>query len=621
MILARVSRHAGPWECALTVSGQVLVLDADDEARAALVSDLGILGVQARGVSSLEQGRAALARAPWRAIVMSLQLAEGNPLDLLGNLSEGRPLPPIIVVSRIVRRRDLIRAIRTPVCDFLEQPVSLSTLACALERAATSAGVPPRVSASQPEHVVRAVRQAMVVVVGAEGAAKASARTVAGRPTLRAAWTTIREEEHLPSAGKLVEAAEGMRPMRLAAAVIAAASLAECLRLDGAWQVQAEASALRVLDTARAARSSAALLEVDPDEAFLAAVLRGIGEILLMMQAARRYAGQDPAPELLARLEGAGPRTAGAMLASWGIPAELLRRFAVPLADGSADDSPMSRLLENPGGHAAAMHDAEGAADWSTLLRATRETLRGAFKLSVGADIPLKCRLVTESTQVPLRLDVFGARGARVVLGTDDLTVAAAVLGSARDGLWLDVRLPRNGAQARAPVDVAGWERSTPITADLRFVGPARHADRLRSVALLALNRRRAVRVASDQRNPIVVSLQREDGVTVGDGALIDLSTCGMGLLVDPKLADFLPVGGLVALTVPLPTRPMPVRMMAKVVHAKVQQVEDSGDGTRYFVLRAGMELHPTAGGRVRMEQALTEYIMRRQRETLRRRN
>lgn len=607
-------------EFPLTVSGQVLVLDADDEARAGFVAALHTLGMEAQGVSSLEQGRAALARAPWQAIVMSLQLSEGNPLDMLGNLSEGRPLPPIIVVSKILRRRDLIRAIRTPVCDFLEQPVSLSTLACALERAATAAGVPARASASQPEHVVRAVRQAMGVVVGAKGAATAGARTVAGRPTLRAAWSQLREEEHLPAAAALEASAEGMLPMRLAAAIIAAASLAECLRLEGAWQVQAEAASLRVLDTARAARAAASLHALDPDDAFFAGVLRGLGEVLLLMQAARRYAGQDPAPELLQRLEAAGPRTAGAMLSSWGIPAELLQRFAVPLADGSTQESPLARLLANPTGHAAAMHGAEGAADWTTLLRATRETLRGALTLAVGADVPIECRLVTDSAQLPVRLEVFGGRGARAVLRTTDLREAAGVLGAARDGLWLDVRLPGNGAQARAPVDVAAWERSVPVSADLRFVGPARHADRLRSVALLALNRRRAVRVVADQRNPIVVSLQRQDGVTVGEGALIDLSTSGMGLLADPKLADFLPVGALVALTVPLPTRPVPVRMMAKVVHAKVLQVDDAVDGSRHIVLRAGLALHPTAGGRVRMEQALAEYIMRRQRETLRRR-
>ena len=53
-----------------------------------------MLGVDADGVATVEQAREALARAPRRAIVLSLQLVEGNPLDLLGSLSEGRPLPP-----------------------------------------------------------------------------------------------------------------------------------------------------------------------------------------------------------------------------------------------------------------------------------------------------------------------------------------------------------------------------------------------------------------------------------------------------------------------------------------------------------------------------------------------
>jgi CheY-like chemotaxis protein len=614
----RLSRSAG--EVALSSPEQILVLDADEEAREGLVSDLATLGARARGVASLEQGRVALARAGWRAIVMSLQLAEGNPLDLLGTLSEGRPLPPIIVVSKIVRRRDLIRAIRTPVCDFLEQPVSLSALALALERAATAPGVPPQGSAAQSEHVVRAVRQAMGVVAGAEGAARAGARTITTRPSLRAAWVSLCQEEHYPDPTKLEEAAPGIRPTRLAGAIVAAATLAESTRLDGAWQVQAEAAALRGLDRARAARDAAARVEVDPDEAFLAAVLRGIGEVLLMMQAARRYAGQDPVPELLARIASAGPRTAGAMLVSWGIPAELLQRYALPSADGGSPDTPLARLVDNPSGQLGVAMGAERTADWSTLLRATRETLRSTFKLAVGKDLPIQCRLVTESSQLPVRLTVFGARSARVVLGTQDLREAATILGAARSGLWLDVRIPKNGAQARAPVDVPGWERTVPFTADLRFVGPARHSDRLCSVALLALNQRRAVRVAAAQRPPIEILIQREDGVPVGEGALVDLSTSGLGMITDPKAAEFLPVGGKVFLTVPLPTRPAPVRMMAVAVHSKVKEVEDSVDGSRHLVVRAGFELHPTAGGRVRMEQALTEYIMRRQRETLRRR-
>ena len=259
--------------------------------------------------------------------------------------------------------------------------------------------------------------------------------------------------------------------MRLAAGIVSAAALAECLRLEGAWQVQAESVALRVLDTARLVRQAAPRCEVDPDEAYFAAVLRGLGAVLLTMQAARRYAGQPPAPELLSRLEVAGPQTAGAMLVSWGVPQELLDRFAVPTADGSAADTPMVRLLENPLGRDGGAEAVASDGDWTTRLRATRETLGSAFQLAVGADVPVACALVTEELRLPARLEMLGARGARVVLDTPDLHAAVDVLGAARAGLWLDVRLgssargrhrsrwPARNAAFRCPPTCASWDR------------------------------------------------------------------------------------------------------------------------------------------------------------------
>lgn len=599
------------------------MLDADSESNSALVAGLRTLGVDPTGLASLDEARAALAEHPFRAIVLSLQLPEGNPLHLLPSLSDGRPLPPIIVVSRVVRRRDLIQAIRTPVCDFLEQPVTLPDLAEALERSARSAGVVPRSASSQPDHVVRAVRHAVSLVGGADGAARACARTLTARPTLRAAWAALAVEESLPGPSGLAAAAEDLRPVRFAAISLAAALLAESFALAGAWRVQAEVAAMRVVDVARTVRISASPLGIDPDEAFLAAMLRGLGEVMLMMQAARRYAGQDPAPELLARIEQAGPRTAGALLASWGLPEPLRTRFAVLGADGLSDGSPLAELLEHPEGVRAAAGPASGGLSvaFDVLLRATRESDRLGANLPVSPDFTGQGRLVTESRSMAVRLDALTGRGVRVVLSTDDLREAASLLGEARTtGLWFDLRLPGNGAQARCPVDVVAWERTTPISAELRFVGPRRHAERLRSVAFLALNRRRTVRVPGVDRRPILVPLIRDDGVTISEAALYDISTTGIGLLADPAAKDHLSVGAEYTLAVPLPTRPEPVKLLGTVVHGRMLQVEETVDGTKHWVFRAGLSVRPLAGGRVRMEQALSEYVMRRQRETLRRR-
>ncbi len=605
----------------LTATLQVLVLDAEPESNAALVEGLRTLGVAPTGVASMDDARAELARGQYRAIVLSLQLPEGNPLDLLSSLSDGRPLPPLIVVSRIVRRRDLIQAIRTPVCDFLEQPVTLPDLAEALERSARSAGVVPRSSANQPDHVVRGVRHAVSLVAGADGAAAACARTLTSRPTLRAAWAAMAAEESLPGPMELAQTAPSLRPLRFASIGLAAALLAESFALVGPWRVQAEAAAMRVVDYARVVRAAAPTLGIDPDEAFLAAVFRGLGEVMLMMQAARRYAGQDPAPELLARLEQAGPRTAGALLASWGMTEALRLRFSVLGADGASDGSPLAELLERPDGVTAAVTSGvvTSGVGFDVLLRAARESDRAGPNLPVQDGFPGVSRLVTESRSMAGRLQALTGRGVRVTLGTDDLQEAASLLREARmTGLWYDLRLPQNGAQARAPVDVVAWERTTPVSAELRFVGPQRHAERLRAVAFLALNRRRTVRVPGDDRRPILAPCIREDGVTIGEFALYDLSTTGLGVLADPASKEQFAVGKEFHLSLPLPTNPEPVRMLGDVVHAHVVQVEEAVDGTRHWVLRVGFALRPLSGGRVRLEKNLSDYVMRRQRETLR---
>ena len=135
------------------------------------------------------------------------------------------------------------------------------------------------------------------------------------------------------------------------------------------------------------------------------------------------------------------------------------------------------------------------------------------------------------------------------------------------------------------------------------------------------MNRRQVVRVDGDDETPVIAQLGRDDGVELGVAALVDLSTGGFGLLTDPRTAALTRAGGTLVLTVPLPTQALPLRVTVRVVHSKALRVEDPESHVGHDVVRLGVAVEASSGGRARIEQALTQYVMRRQREALRQRS
>ena len=57
------------------------------------------------------------------------------------------------------------------------------------------------------------------------------------------------------------------------------------------------------------------------------------------------------------------------------------------------------------------------------------------------------------------------------------------------------------------------------------------------------------------------------------------------------------------------------------MVHSKALRVEDPESHVGHDVVRLGLAVEASSGGRARIEQALTQYVMRRQREALRQRS
>ena len=380
---------------------------------------------------------------------------------------------------------------------------------------------------------------------------------------------------------------------------------------------------MKAIDDGRFARNGAAGMGLNPDDAQFGAILRRVGEVMLISQAVRRYADSVPTPELLERLQHAGPLTTGAMLASWGMPPEMGARFVVSGPDGTAAEGPMSELLADPAGVGAAFAGLASTVgvDPGVLIRACRDAENSTLVFSVGASFPGTCTVFSQTRRLDVRPVEFTEEGVQVVLDTTELADAASLFGGAGvQGLWFELQTQRGNAHARAPIEVVSWEEELPVKADLRFIGVRRHGDRVRQIAFLAVNRRRSVRVAVDDRAPILVALQDLHESPVGEAILMDASTSGLGVIFDPSLSQVVTPGTELIVRLVLPTRAEELVAIAKVMHVEDLTVEDQVSSVRYHLMRAGMSLRAVSGSVNRIESGLAAYVMRRQREELRRR-
>jgi DNA-binding NtrC family response regulator len=117
------------------LTGRVLVVEDDDDTRAALCDALTDLGhaieAHADGVSALQR----LGAAEFDAVLTDIRMPGMDGIELCQRLTGDRPHLPIVVMTAFGDVESALGALRAGAFDFLTKPLSLDKLAVALSRA------------------------------------------------------------------------------------------------------------------------------------------------------------------------------------------------------------------------------------------------------------------------------------------------------------------------------------------------------------------------------------------------------------------------------------------------------------------------------------------------------
>lgn len=139
-----------------------------------------------------------------------------------------------------------------------------------------------------------------------------------------------------------------------------------------------------------------------------------------------------------------------------------------------------------------------------------------------------------------------------------------------------------------------------------QFAEPATFVQELDPSLWEYFNRRQSFRVEPDQAEPIEVMLEWQGGF--GQGRIIDISTAGMRLELDPELARTLRHADPLTLSSQLPGSKIPLKLAGNIRYRKPKE-ENTHCGIRFnwnWSKTDNFELQ---------ESAIGAYLMRRQRE------
>ena len=122
-------------------------------------------------------------------------------------------------------------------------------------------------------------------------------------------------------------------------------------------------------------------------------------------------------------------------------------------------------------------------------------------------------------------------------------------------------------------------------------------------------NRRRALRLAPDPGAPVGVVLDGGAGSSRVEARLVDLSSLGAGVALDPVAESALANTSLVGISLALPDCPGPVQLIGHIRHRRLRGAE----------IRYGIEFDPELSHNfARQQDQITGYVMQRQRALLR---
>jgi len=125
----------GSWGGRLRSKATVLVVEDDDDTRAALADTLTDLGhsieVRADGVAALER----LHSRDFDAVLTDVRMSGMDGIELCRRLSGDRPSLPVLVMTAFGDVDSAMGALRAGAYDFITKPLTIERLASALDRA------------------------------------------------------------------------------------------------------------------------------------------------------------------------------------------------------------------------------------------------------------------------------------------------------------------------------------------------------------------------------------------------------------------------------------------------------------------------------------------------------
>ncbi len=592
---------------------RVLVLDPDThgDALARVVERVCAL---TRRVRHLREAAAALQEAPWDVLVIELRLAEGNALDLLPALRRAGALPPIVLVAEDATPADVARAMRGPVQDFVARPCDPFAIAAALERACARSTDPLAPGRDATPLLRAAVADAAALEAGAL-TADAVAQRISRSPRLIAAASVAEERWGRPTPRDDTQAVD-----QLAAHGLTAALLATAWSMEGPWRSAATERAEQAVALARRCRGAAARFALDPDTAELAAVIRGVAPVALMVAAARSADCPTPDRELLARIEEQAPVVGLRLMREWGLSKDLATRVGLGVRPEPGPPTGMAGLVAFAAVDAPAAPTAKaGSLDPSAQLAGMLRHRRAHWRLPIPRSFEGTVQVVSGQLTIPLTLREMWTRRATLTLETADTAAIATVSDRARlDGVWLEVRDRTGRFKAQVPVEFTRVRTTAPYRAEVRMVGAPHHEERVRAVVLHVLNRRASVRLPADPKHPVHARVLATEATTGVDAVVVDVSMTGVGLLTRATPECQLIPGQRVEVELDLPDGPEPLRVAARITHQRALDGADPATGEPLSGLLLGAALDPVSLARPGVRRRWNAHVMERQRAVLR---
>ena len=110
------------------MNSSILIVDDEESARYLLTRHLTAAGYDVDQAESLMQARRAVAKKRFDAVLLDLNLPDGNGLDWLAELQETMPSATVVVITASSDVPLAVEAIRRGAENFLTKPIEINSL-------------------------------------------------------------------------------------------------------------------------------------------------------------------------------------------------------------------------------------------------------------------------------------------------------------------------------------------------------------------------------------------------------------------------------------------------------------------------------------------------------------